>query len=190
MFAQANEDVETETPNYTVGTDADLAQKERVCVEVSRTAVWSVSTAKYGNGIKEMLDGSTGTYWQSDGAQPHTIEASFPKMMRLSDLALHVDFAADESYTPRKLVVRVGTSVHDLVDVTQVELSEPQGWVFIPLPDAFSTKAYVSTSLLHLVILENHQNGRDTHIRQLKLFSPRRCGEFSTPILSSYGQLR
>ena len=48
------------------------------------------------------------------------------------------------------------------------------GWVTIPLRDPGNSKyAPLRTHLLQVKILAMHQNGRDTHIRQLKVFGPR-----------------
>lgn len=46
-----------ETPSHNSEGEAD----ER---EIGRLAVWSVSTAKPGNGVDLMRDGNLDTYWQ------------------------------------------------------------------------------------------------------------------------------
>jgi hypothetical protein len=51
----------------------------------------------------------------------------------LKELALHCDYKMDESYTPNKVSIRVGTSFSDLREVKTLDLTEPQGWVIIPL---------------------------------------------------------
>ena len=57
--------------------------------------------------------------------------------MVLKELSIFCDYKMDESYTPSKLSVRVGTSFCDLREVKVVDLKEPQGWVTVPLaPDA------------------------------------------------------
>mmetsp|Transcript_36381 Transcript_36381/g.34405 ORF Transcript_36381/g.34405 Transcript_36381/m.34405 type:complete len:80 (+) Transcript_36381:289-528(+) len=47
------------------------------------------------------------------------------------------------------------------------------GWVTVPLPDPYGSTGPLMTHLLQLRILSMHQNGRDTHIRQLKILGPR-----------------
>lgn len=42
-------------------------------------AVWSVTSAKPGNGVELLRDGRDDTYWQSDGAQPHLVNVAFQK---------------------------------------------------------------------------------------------------------------
>lgn len=52
----------------------------------------------------------------------------------------------------------------------QVELSEPSGWVVVPLKDIHEKP--VRTFMIQIAVLSNHQNGRDTHMRQIKIHSP------------------
>ena len=47
--------------------------------EIGRLAVWSVTSAKPGNGVELLRDGRDDTYWQSDGAQPHLVNVQFQK---------------------------------------------------------------------------------------------------------------
>lgn len=55
-------------------------------------------------------------------------------------------------------------------EVEQIELSEPSGWVCVPLRDLNDRP--LRTFMLQLAVLSNHQNGRDTHIRRIKVRSP------------------
>ena len=48
---------------------------------------------------------------------------------------MYLDYKLDESYTPQKIMVRAGTTFHDLHDVAQVDLEEPCGWTIIHLAD-------------------------------------------------------
>jgi len=75
------------------------------------------------------------TYWQSDGAQPHLISIQFSRKMAVREVALYLDFKLDESYTPKKLSIRAGSTVHDLKEVRVEHVVEPTGWVTIPLSD-------------------------------------------------------
>ena len=106
--------------------------------EVGRLAVWSVTSAKPGNGVELLRDGREDTYWQSDGTQPHLVNVQFQKKVFLSHVAIYSDFKLDESYTPNKISIRVGTSLSDLHEVKVVDLTEPQGWAIVALapPDA------------------------------------------------------
>ena len=48
-------------------------------------------------------------------------------------MALLLDFKLDESYTPSRVSVRAGTTVHDLRELQTIDLEEPVGWVAISL---------------------------------------------------------
>lgn len=75
------------------------------------------------------------TYWQSDGTAPHLVNVQFHRKMSLQQVSLYVDFSADESYTPKKLCIRAGSTAADLRDVLIVQLHEPVGWINIPVVD-------------------------------------------------------
>ena len=89
--------------------------------EIGDEAVWSLSTAKPGNGVEQIRDGNTETYWQSDGGQPHLINIQFHKKMSIAEMAFYLDYSLDESYTPKKMSIRAGTTFHDLVEVRVVD---------------------------------------------------------------------
>jgi anaphase-promoting complex subunit 10 len=142
--------------------------------EVGGEAVWSLSTAKPGNGVEQLRDNNSDTYWQSDGAQPHLINIQFHKKTTVTWLWFYLNFKLDESYTPKKISIRVGTTFHDLKEVHVMELTEPTDWVKIPIGKFFDDETGVlRTHFIQVSILLMHQNGRDTHVRQVKLFGPR-----------------
>ncbi|VAI62501.1 unnamed protein product [Triticum turgidum subsp. durum] len=101
--------------------------------EMAKTAVWSVSSSKPGNGVASLRDDSLDTYWQSDGAQPHLVNIQFQKKVQLQHVVLYVDFKLDESYTPNKISIRAGDGFHNLKEIKTVELSKSVGWVHISL---------------------------------------------------------
>ena len=41
--------------------------------EVGDLAVWTLSSAKHGNGVDQLRDDLITTFWQSDGHQPHLV---------------------------------------------------------------------------------------------------------------------
>ena len=49
----------------------------------------------------------------------------------VSQICFYLDFNLDDSYTPKKVSIRSGTSSHDLIDVTAIELNEPVGNLLI-----------------------------------------------------------
>ena len=72
--------------------------------------------------------------------------------------------------------------MNDLREIGAYDLVEPTGWIIIPLRDPTSNENQqqqqqqqsqpIKTWMLQLAVLANHQNGRDTHIRQIKIHSP------------------
>lgn len=158
--------------------------------EIGHEAVWSLSTAKPGNGVEQIRDDNMDTYWQSDGAQPHLINVQFHKKMTILEVALYLDYSLDESYTPKKISIKAGTTFHDLVEIQVVNLKEPQGWVKVPVRNPYadgpngpgslvgmdtgeSQGSVLRAFFLQISIIAMHQNGRDTHVRQAKIYGPR-----------------
>jgi anaphase-promoting complex subunit 10 len=177
--------------------------------EIGREAVWSLSTAKPGNGVEQLRDNNSDTYWQSDGGQPHRINIQFHKKMSVSQLWLYLDYKLDESYTPKKISIKAGTTFHDLQPVHVLEVGEdPNGWVKVDIGkiafgsgnemcrDMSGTKV-LRAHFIQVVVLMMHQNGRDTHIRQVKIFGPRAASrqtgimpDFSTVEFSQFSCIR
>ncbi|PKU34602.1 anaphase-promoting complex subunit 10 [Limosa lapponica baueri] len=85
-------------------------------------------------------------------------------------LCIYADYKSDESYTPSKISVRVGNNFHNLQEIRQLELVEPSGWIHVPLTDTH--KKPIRTFMIQIAVLANHQNGRDTHMRQIKVYTP------------------
>ncbi|VDD76539.1 unnamed protein product [Mesocestoides corti] len=155
-----------------IATTVDIAEKEREgkVYDVCDRAVWCLSSCKNNHGIDQLLSDSLDTYWQSDGPQPHTVTVQFPQKTAVSEICLYNDYKVDESYTPSRLAIRVGNHVGDLIELTEVELHEPTGWSVIPL--LWPNGSPVSLFTLQICVLANHQNGRDTHLRAIRIFSP------------------
>ncbi|XP_058083159.1 anaphase-promoting complex subunit 10 isoform X2 [Magnolia sinica] len=154
--------------------------------EMGKKAVWSVSSCKPGNGVHSLRDDNLDTYWQSDGAQPHLINIQFQKKVKLQLLVLYVDFKLDESYTPSKISIRAGDGFHNLKEIKTVELVKPVGWVYISLSGTDPREAFINTFMVQLAVLSNHLNGRDTHVRQIKLYGPRPYESHSPSTISVY----
>ncbi|OVA07046.1 Anaphase-promoting complex [Macleaya cordata] len=123
--------------------------------EMAKKAAWSVSSCK------------------SDGAQPHLVNIQFQKKVKLQLVVLYVDFKLDESYTPSKISIRAGDGFHNLKEIKTVELVKPVGWVYISLSGTDPREAFINTFMLQIAVLSNHLNGRDTHVRQIKVYGPR-----------------
>jgi anaphase-promoting complex subunit 10 len=125
------------------------------------------------------------------------LHSSFYGCSLPQDVAILTSHPRDDSYTPSKISIRAGTTVHDLQEVclqhrqsfsplfccvsdsSQVcsqEFSKPDGWVVIALRpgDAESKEAGAPIPAYHLriVIVANHLNGKDTHVRGLRVYGP------------------
>ena len=57
--------------------------------DIGHDAVWSLSTAKPGNGVEQLRDDNPETFWQSDGQQPHQVNIQFPKKVKVSQIRLY-----------------------------------------------------------------------------------------------------
>jgi anaphase-promoting complex subunit 10 len=74
-----------------------------------------------------------------------------------------------------RISIRVGSHFNDLTELEQLELNEPSGWVVVPLRDPTSVEhdeRPVRAFMIQIAILSNHQNGRDTHMRHIKIHAP------------------
>jgi len=163
--------------------------------EIGGQATWTLSTAKPGFGVEQLRDDNIETYWQSDGAQPHSVSIQFPKKSTVEEICIYSDFKLDESYTPARISIKAGTTYHDLQEIKTVDIEEPTGWVSIALMGANNLP--LRTNFIQLLVLANHQNGRDTHIRQIKIYGPRQSitellgiPQFADPMNSMYNEIR
>ena len=138
--------------------------------EIGQNAVWSLSSCKVGSGVNQLRDNDLTTYWQSDGPQPHLINIQFPKRTMISYISIYTEYKQDESYTPNKISIRIGNDPHDLQQFELLELDEPSGWINTELR---KDNQNIKTFMVQIAVLGNHQNGRDTHLRQIKIFGPK-----------------
>lgn len=120
---------------------------------------------------------SVSQFWQSDGPQPHFLNIHFFKFVSIAHMRVYLDHETDESYTPTKLQFLAGTGYHDLTEVCIMSFKDPKGWLDIDLSNAGGPPGLNEDSptlrcmLIQVRILENLQNGKDTHLRGLQLFS-------------------
>ena len=83
--------------------------------EIGHLAVWTLSSAKQGNGVHQLRDGNTTTFWQSDGQQPHFINIKFHRKLKVQEVCFYLDSNTDESYTPSKIAIRAANAFGDMV---------------------------------------------------------------------------
>lgn len=164
--------------------------------DISSLGIWTLSSAKIGFGIQQLLEDSLSSYWQSDGSQPHSVTIFFPRKMYVSEFCVYLDFKSDESYTPSKLSILIGNAVNELREVQNVELEEPTGWFNFSLGKMKNgVNVPVKTHYVQLVILQNQHNGRDTHIRNMKILGLREESCIAFPVFndtrfSKYAMIR
>ncbi|KAI9754805.1 MAG: GABA-specific high-affinity permease [Chaenotheca gracillima] len=189
------EDAETDTVENHPALDMSTLK------EIGNLASWTVSTAKPGCGVDALRSEDTNLFWQSDGPQPHLLNIHFSRLVAISHIRLYLDFPSDESYTPTKLSFLAGTSPHDLQEFAELLFAEPRGWINVDLSgvggrastagvDGAAAMGFGSDSeegteadgrvaradvlrahLVQVQVKENHQNGKDTHIRGLQVFA-------------------
>jgi anaphase-promoting complex subunit 10 len=110
---------------------------------------------------------------RSDGPQPHHLNIHFSRLVSIRSIRIFLDFEADESYTPTKITLLAGTGYHDLIPFSALEFTQPKGWIDVPLEhvgggrDGKTLRAF----LVQVKVIENHQNGKDTHVRGLKIYA-------------------
>lgn len=110
---------------------------------------------------------------RSDGPQPHSLTLYFNRRVEIRDIRFYIDYHEDESYTPTKIVFKAGISENQLIEFETLNLHQPSGWQQVPVagagggPDGNTLVAWV----LQMQILENHQNGKDTHLRAIRIFT-------------------
>ncbi|KAL8456095.1 hypothetical protein Emag_000088 [Eimeria magna] len=123
--------------------------------EVGGLAFWTLSSAKEGNGVEALRDNNSQTFWQSEGQAPHTITLQFPKEIKLARVDLLVSLQQDESYTPKRVQIKLAIEAV----LAQCDPSE-----------------FLAAACLQIVILSTHQQGRDTHVRQVRVYGPMEDG--------------
>jgi anaphase-promoting complex subunit 10 len=123
-----------------------------------------------GFGVEQLRDNSTETYWQSDGQLPHLVNILFPRKTTISQIYIYSDYKLDESYTPSRISIRSGTHFNDLNEIEILDLCEPSGWIVVPIKNI--REKPIRTFMIQIAVISNHQNGRDTHMRQIKIHSP------------------
>ncbi|KAH8175402.1 anaphase-promoting complex, subunit 10 (APC10) domain-containing protein [Sarocladium implicatum] len=170
---EGDEDAEDYEDGPQLGDPAAAGLKE-----ISNLGKFTVSSHKPGNGVEELRNDDTKQNLltcsnRSDGPQPHRLTVYFVKRVGIRDIRFYVNYNEDESYTPTKIVFKSGTSENNLIEFASMSLESPVGWQQVPIagaggdPDGNTLVSYV----LQMQILENHQNGKDTHLRGIKIYA-------------------
>ena len=152
--------------------------------EIGLEAIWTVSSAKAGNGVAQLRDWSPDSYWQSDGLQPHFINIHFLKRVSVSEISFYLDFSLDESYTPRKISIKSGMTTHELTEIKVIELHEPKGWCSVELVDTFG-----SDPLDFFPDDLDDENDQDTKSPRKKITPQQRLQYLKRPIRTNFLQV-
>jgi anaphase-promoting complex subunit 10 len=139
--------------------------------------MWTLSSSKQGNGVEQLKDDHKNTFWQSDNIQPHFLKIEYLKNFRINELWIYLDYKTDESYTPNRISIQIENSFNEWVEYKLFRFDEPVGWHKISFEEINSKgeviKPYIKTQGIQMIILQNMHNGKDTHVRCVKIFSPR-----------------
>ncbi|CAC22691.1 anaphase promoting complex, subunit 10-like protein [Leishmania major strain Friedlin] len=127
-------------PSFRILSTRQLAQWARVRhqmdVGCSGNTVWTVSSAKHGNGVLHLMrHHDLNNFWQSDGVLPHVIRIQLGQLTPVEAMAVYVNSAVDQSYSPRVIRVKAGTHNGDMTEVAKADIGAGQecGWVLITL---------------------------------------------------------
>jgi anaphase-promoting complex subunit 10 len=120
----------------------------------------------------------------------------FFKMVSIFAMRIYLDFGMDESYTPTLVHFAAGTGYHDLQEFSIMRFNQPQGWIDVNWESVGGDEVNEQTDdtetpvlrcmLIQVRICENHQNGKDTHLRGLQIFAkdPTAADPFVEPLCS------
>lgn len=161
-------------------------------IDLSPLANWKLSSSKHGFGLAQLRDDSPDSYWQSDGSNdsnsnsntsnnanailnnqlnnPHSITIQFLKKVSLERISIFTNFSLDESYTPSRIKILAGSSDGwDLTEVCTVKFNKPIGWSHV-IFNAIRADGVLKCFMVKLIILANHQDGKDSHLRAIRCF--------------------
>ena len=115
--------------------------------EIGGEAVWTLSSAKTGNGVDQLRDNDMRTFWQSDGTQPHHVNIQFLRKKSVAAVSFFLEHKLDESYTPKvdttttctctchirhhRRTCRISLRLSIVVFVAYTENFDP-GWRYLP----------------------------------------------------------
>ncbi|KAI0035507.1 anaphase-promoting complex subunit 10 [Vararia minispora EC-137] len=144
--------------------------------DIGPLAKWSVSSYKFGFGPECLQDGDPDTFWHSDGPQPHFVTVEFPRKVPVQKLSISLSYPLDDSYTPAALSIRAGTGPGDMQETRIITADKPDGWITFdictePNDDGEGFRP-IHAYVLQVVVLGNHMNGKDTHVRGMRVLGP------------------
>ncbi|WUR03528.1 anaphase-promoting complex subunit 10 [Vairimorpha necatrix] len=120
-----------------------------------------LSSYKKNNSLKELISNEMSEYWATDDSLPHGIQIKFHKLTYVEEIRLFLSFSQDDSYTPKEIEIRTGMTLSTMESILVVTLMEPEGLLSLSVKQV--------CFYLQIIILSNHQEGKDSHIRNLKI---------------------
>ncbi|SCU86394.1 LAMI_0D01882g1_1 [Lachancea mirantina] len=145
--------------------------RQRGLVDATGMGHFKASSTKEGYPIVSVMDGDPNTYWQSDGSQPHTIDVYFSKRVEIACIALFFSLFLDESYSPQIFEIYAGHGPSDATHYKTLHIGEINQWIALSFEDSRPDDRLLMCQFIRFVIPTNHENGKDTHLRGLKLFA-------------------
>lgn len=116
-----------------------------------------LSSTKPGHRLSDLFSSDPDSYWHSNDSLPHFIHIKFPILTYISEISIDLSYEQDDSYTPEKICIFVDTKLYQ-----SHKLFEPEGTIRFDIQKKLFE--------VDLVIRTNHQEGRDSHVRGLKIF--------------------
>ena len=109
FISEEDDSFRTEEPN---SFNSSILQRD-----VTTHCRLGASSSKSGHSVDNLRVGrleDVSKLWQSDGATPHSITIELERLTALSELRFYIDYRSDESYTPRSVVIQLGSSLDNM----------------------------------------------------------------------------
>jgi anaphase-promoting complex subunit 10 len=141
---------------------------------LNNQAIFSVSSARIGNDVNNLLSDSNDEYWQSDGISPHIITVRFLSRQPVDGIQFYLSPSRDESYSAKSIQIYFGNVSWDLNSSHIIELSKSEeGYIIIQfVHPKTSAPVAIRCSYMEIHILDMWSNGRDCRIRRLEILKP------------------
>ncbi|VDB87321.1 unnamed protein product [Peniophora sp. CBMAI 1063] len=106
------------------------------------------------------------TFWHSDGPQPHWMTVEFPRKLSpmqypLQKMSIYLSYSLTRTHPPPYLATT---------------FDKPDGWITFnvssELSDDGESFRHIHTYVLQVVVLGNHMNRTDTHVRGMIAHGP------------------
>ncbi|KAL0231919.1 hypothetical protein PCE1_002916 [Barthelona sp. PCE] len=112
-----------------------------------------------------LLDRDPQTYWKSDARMPHSINIFLPHIYSIKAVSLYLNVFSDKDYSPNVLLLRYGDHPSEMMQYGQgVDCPvNKKGFVTIYTEG-------ITCSSLQVVIPSNFENGRNSIVRELRIF--------------------